>query len=77
MEVRNYINGKFIESISKINLPVINPANQNRIGLIDEAMDEEIDLAFVAASKAFKSRILKDMDSKDKSQDLTEDDLPF
>ena len=68
MEVRNYINGKFIESISKINLPVINPANQNKIGLIDEAMDEEIDLAFVAASKAFKSRILKDMDSKDKSK---------
>ena len=31
-------------------------------------MDEEIDLAFVAASKAFKSRILKDMDSKNKSK---------
>tara|TARA_B100000953_G_scaffold300063_1_gene302704 strand:- start:1235 stop:2671 length:1437 start_codon:yes stop_codon:yes gene_type:complete len=68
LEIRNYINGQFIDSISKKNIPVLNPANQSIVGSIDEALDEEIELAFSAASQAFDLRILQDMDAKDKSK---------
>lgn len=68
MEVRNYINGKFIDSISKKNIKVTNPANQETVGFIDEALDEEIDLAFAAASTTFDSRVLQDMDTSLKSK---------
>ncbi|MBI04926.1 MAG: aldehyde dehydrogenase [Pelagibacteraceae bacterium] len=70
MEVRNYINGKFVNSISKKNIPVINPANQNIVGYIDEALDEEIELAFYSAKKAFNKRILQDMDASIKSKKM-------
>ena len=46
METRNFINGKFIDSISKENIPIINPANQKVVGNIDQALDDEINLAF-------------------------------
>jgi aldehyde dehydrogenase (NAD+) len=68
METRNFINGKFINTISKKNIPVLNPANQKIIGNIDEALDDEIDLAFKSAKNAFDKRILLDMDSKNKSR---------
>jgi acyl-CoA reductase-like NAD-dependent aldehyde dehydrogenase len=67
MELRNFINGKFIESISKKNIPVLNPSNQKVVGNIDEALDDEINLAFESAKKAFDKRILLDMDAKEKS----------
>ena len=67
MELRNFINGKFIGSISKQNIPVLNPSNQKVVGNIDEALDDEIDLAFESAKKAFDKRILVDMDAKEKS----------
>jgi len=68
METRNFINGTFIDSISKKNIPVLNPANQNIVGNIDEALDQEINLAFESAKKAFDKRILIDMDAKEKSK---------
>ena len=68
MENRNFINGSFIDSISKKNVDVINPANQKIVGSINEAMDDEIDLAMDAAKKAFNKRILQDMDAKEKSK---------
>ena len=68
METRNFINGKFINTISKKNIAVLNPANQKIVGNIDEALDDEIDLAFKSAKNAFDKRILLDMDSKDKSR---------
>ena len=68
MEIRNYINGKFLDSLSNENLPVINPANQKIVGNIDQALDEEIDLAYEAAKRAFDKRILLDMDPKEKSK---------
>ena len=68
METRNFINGKFIDSISNNNISVINPANQNLVGTIDEALDDEIDLAFKSARKIFKERVLLDMDAKHKSK---------
>ena len=70
MEVRNFINGKFIDSISKTNIPVVNPANQDTVGKINEALDEEIDLAFSAAYESFKKRILQDMDPVIKSKKM-------
>ena len=70
MEVRNFINGKFIDSISKTNIPVVNPANQDTVGKINEALDEEIDLAFSAAYESFKKRILQDMDPIIKSKKM-------
>jgi len=68
METRNFINGTFIDSISKKNIPVLNPANQKIVGNIDEALDQEINLAFESAKKAFDKRILIDMDAKEKSK---------
>ena len=68
MENRNFINGKFINSLSKEELAVINPANQKLVGNIDQALDDEIDLAYESAKKAFDKRILIDMDPKDKSR---------
>ena len=68
MEVRNYINGNFIDSLSKKNIPVIDPSNQKTVGCIDEALDKEIDLAFSAAKEAFDKRILQDMDPAFKSK---------
>ena len=67
METRNFINGKFIDSISKENIPIINPANQKLVGNINQALDDEINLAFESAKKAFDKRILLDMDPKKKS----------
>ena len=66
METRNFINGKFIDSISKENIPIINPANQKVVGNIDQALDDEINLAFESAKKTFDKRILLDMDPKKK-----------
>ena len=68
METKNFINGEFINSISKKQIPVLNPADQSIVGNIDESLDEEIDLAFSSASSAFNSRILQDMSALDKSR---------
>ena len=68
MENRNFINGSFVDSISNKNVKVINPANQALVGNINQAMDEEIELAVYAAKKAFEKRILQDMDAKVKSK---------
>ena len=35
MELRNFINGQFIDSISKKNIDVINPSNQELVGKIN------------------------------------------
>ena len=68
MEVRNFINGRFINSLSKKTIPVLNPANQKLVGSIEEALDDEINLAFDAARHAFDKRILLDMNAQEKSR---------
>ena len=70
MEFRNFIGGKFIDSISKRQIPIINPANQDVVGHIDEALDDEIDEALFAAKKSFNKRILQDMDASLKSKKM-------
>ena len=67
MELRNFINGRFINSISNKTIPVLNPANQKLVGNIEEALDDEINLAFDAARQAFDKRILLDMNAQEKS----------
>ena len=67
METRNFINGKFVDSISKEKISIINTANQKVVGKIDQALDDEIILAFESAKKAFDKRILLDMHPKEKS----------
>ena len=56
MENRNFINGNFIDSISNKSVDVINPANQSLVGSINEAMDDEIDLAIDSAKNAFQKK---------------------
>ncbi len=68
MEVRNFINGRFINSLSKKTIPVLNPANQKIVGSIEEALDDEINLAYDAARQAFDKRILLDMNAQEKSR---------
>ena len=68
MEERNFINGRFINSLSKKTIPVLNPANQKIVGSIEEALDDEINLAFDAARQAFDKRILLDMNAQEKSR---------
>ena len=68
MENRNFINGEFINSISNSNIAIEDPSNKKIIANIDEALDEEIDLSFEVAKKAFDSRVLLDMDEKQKSK---------
>jgi len=70
LEFRNFIGGKFIDSISKRQIPIINPANQDVVGHIDEALDDEIDEALFAAKKSFNKRILQDMDASLKSKKM-------
>ena len=68
MEIRNFINGNFIDSISKSQIEVINPSNQELVGKIDEALDSEIDLAFSSARTAYKNRLWLDISARDKSK---------
>ena len=49
METRNFIYGNFVDSISKEKISIINPANQKVVGNIDQALDDEINLAFESA----------------------------
>ncbi len=68
MENRNFVNGDFIDSLSKSSIDVLNPSNQIVVGSINEALDDEIDMAMHVAKKAFEKRILQDMDAKQKSR---------
>ena len=68
MENRNFINGNFVDSISNKSVDVFNPANHALVGSINEAMNDEIDIAIDSAKKAFQKRILQDMDAKVKSK---------
>ena len=58
---QSYIDGKWIDSLSKETIPVDDPATGKVLGEVACAKKEDVDLAIEAASKAFKSRILVDM----------------
>jgi len=58
---QSYINGKWMDSLSKEKIQVEDPATTNVIGEIACAKNEDVDLAVDAAKKSFDSRILVDM----------------
>ena len=58
---QNYINGKWMDSLSNEKIQVEDPATTNVIGEIACAKNEDVDLAVDAAKKSFDSRILVDM----------------
>ena len=50
-----YIDGSWVESESKERIEVINPANEELIGHITSGTKDDINIAVMAASKAFKT----------------------
>ncbi|RVW52825.1 Betaine aldehyde dehydrogenase 1, chloroplastic [Vitis vinifera] len=48
-----FIDGKWVEPITKRRIPVINPATEQTIGLIPAATGEDVELAVDAARRAF------------------------
>ena len=58
---QNYINGKWMDSLSKEKIQVEDPATTNIIGEIACAKDDDVDMAVEAAKRSFESRILVDM----------------
>ncbi len=53
--VRNYINGKWIESSGTESIDVINPANKELIAKCPLGRKEDVDNAVIAAKEAYKS----------------------
>ena len=60
-QYKNFIDGKWIESVSKETIKVDDPANGKVIGEISCAKKNEVDLAVDAARRSFESRVLVDM----------------
>jgi len=58
---QNYINGRWLDSLSKEVIQVEDPSTTNLIGEIACAKNEDVDLAVESAKKSFESRILVDM----------------
>ena len=58
---QNYINGKWMNSLSKEMIQVEDPSTANLIGEIACAKNEDVDLAVESAKKSFEKRILVDM----------------
>jgi len=50
-----YINGKWVDPFSHVNMPVINPATELKIGDISMGSKADVDYAVVAAKHAFES----------------------
>ncbi len=64
----NFINGKWMDSLSKDKIQVEDPATTNIIGEIACAKNDDIDLAVNAAKKSFENRVLVDMPILDRSK---------
>ena len=65
---QSYINGKWIDSLSKETIKVDDPATAKGIGEVACAKKEDVDVAVEAARKAFNSRILVDMHPMDRAK---------
>lgn len=53
--VRNYIDGKWVESLGKETVEIINPANGRLLGLAPLGTSEDVDRAVKSAKEAFKT----------------------
>ena len=65
---QSYINGKWMDSLSKETIKVDDPATAKPIGEVACAKKEDVDVAVEAARKAFNSRILVDMHPMDRAK---------
>ena len=65
---QHYINGEWTDASSKDLIPVINPANEEVIGEVTCAKDEDINQAVESAKKAYESRILVDMNPMERAK---------
>ena len=65
---QSYINGKWMDSLSKETIKVDDPATAKAIGEIACAKKEDVDVAVEAARKAFNSRVLVDMHPMDRAK---------
>ncbi|MBL6679214.1 MAG: NAD-dependent succinate-semialdehyde dehydrogenase [Alphaproteobacteria bacterium] len=54
-DTKLFINGEWRDALAKENLEIINPATEEVIGKLSHARKEDLDLALVAAEKAFDS----------------------
>jgi len=54
-DTKLFINGEWRDALAKENLEIINPATEEVIGKLSQARKEDLDLALVAAEKAFDS----------------------
>jgi len=50
---KNYINGKWVNSVTKKTLKSINPANQKVVCVVPRSNARDVDVAVKAAKKAF------------------------
>ena len=68
-QYKHYIDGEWVEScaIDK-KIKVLNPANEEVIGEITCAVQEDINKAVDAANKAYRSRVLVDMNPIDRAK---------
>ena len=70
-EKRPFINGEYVESISKERINKISPADGRDISGLRSCNLDDLDKAVQAANQSFKSRIWCDWDPKDKKEILS------
>jgi len=70
-DTKLFINGEWRDALAKENLEIINPATEEVIGKLSHARKEDLDLALVAAEKAFEN--WKNVSAYERSKILRKD----
>ena len=65
---QNYINGKWVDSLSKEKIQVEDPSTAKLIGEIACSKNADVDMAVESAKKSFEKRILVDMPILDRAK---------
>ena len=65
---KSYIDGEWVDSSSGKTIAVENPANEEIIGEVACATEEDVDSAVKAAKDSFKKRVLVDMAPMERSK---------
>jgi aldehyde dehydrogenase (NAD+) len=66
----SFINGEFIDTKSGKEFSIINPSNEEEICKVQEANEEDVELAYKAAKKAFKNESRRNMSFEDRKNIL-------
>ncbi|RWO86307.1 aldehyde dehydrogenase family protein [Mesorhizobium sp.] len=67
---KNYIDGKWRDSLSGTRIEVDDPSNGETIALVAEAGPEDVEIAVAAAHRVFRNRVLIDMHPYDRGRML-------